>query len=127
VDVFAKQNIEKCLDKTTTATMSNIHISPMAAPSLESLSAEAQRPAAEFSATNGNFKPVQKSDENMNEVFVGVTKSDTIWQSPNDHGKNEELEELQQKVWNKSPNVIMSKTITGKITYKRQYHFHFVQ
>ena len=99
--------------------MSNIYISPMVAPSFESLSAEAQRPAAEFSATNGNFKPVKKSDENMNEVFACVTKSETVWQSPNDHGKNEELEELQQKVWNKSPNVIMSKTITGKITYKR--------
>ena len=99
--------------------MSNIYISPMVAPSFESLSAEAQRPAAEFSVTNGNFKPVQKSDENMNEVFAGVTKSDTIWQSPSDHEKNEELEELQRKEWNKSLNVIMSKTITGKITYKR--------
>lgn len=117
--VFAKQNIEKCLDKTTTATMSYVYISPMAAPSFESLPAEEQRPAAEFSVTNCNFKPVQKFDENMNEVFAGATKSDTVWQSPNDHGKKEELEELQRKVWNKSPNVIMSKTITGKITYKR--------
>ena len=90
----------------------------MTATSFESLSTEAQRPAAEFSATNGSYKPAQKSDENMNEVFVDVTKSDTVWQSPNDQGKNEELEEIQQEVWNRAPNEIMGKTVTGKITCK---------
>ena len=101
-------------------------MSPVAAPSFERLSTEAQRPANEFTTTNDEGTQLQKLDENANEVFVDSSKTqETGCRHSGYYDSKEELGELRQTVGTKSPN-LMGKIITGEKASKFFVTLHLI-